>query len=136
MLFEKQLNWLLDKIVQIYSRCHHPRDSLFSWSSKFNNFTGLVNWGFLLLTIGGFRLLLENFIKYGLRIDPWQWFVVLTGRDGGAGYPALILLACKLAQALLGLSSVIFQVFFFSILFLRYFRSGFTLYPGGKRTLS
>lgn len=45
-------------------RCHRPRDSLFSWSSGFHNFTGLVNWGFLLLTMSGFRLLLENLIKY------------------------------------------------------------------------
>lgn len=76
-------------------RCHQPRDSLFSWSSGFNDFTGLVNWGFLLLTMGGFRLLLENFIKYGIRIDPIQWFYVLTGRNEGEGIPSLILIACK-----------------------------------------
>ncbi|KAI4464454.1 sterol o-acyltransferase [Holotrichia oblita] len=46
--------------------CHHPRDSLFSWNSGFDNFTGFINWAFLLLSIGGFRLLLENFIKYEL----------------------------------------------------------------------
>lgn len=93
MIFKKQLTWLLTEIENICCRCHQPRDSLFSWSSNFNNFAGLVNWGFLLLTIGGFRLLLENFIKYGIRIDPWQWVVVLTGRDGGSGYPSLILIA-------------------------------------------
>jgi len=42
---------------------HRPRDSLFSWSSGFTNFTGLVNWGFLLLCIGGLRLGLENLLK-------------------------------------------------------------------------
>lgn len=47
----------------LFCRCHRPRDSLFSWSSGFDNFTGFVNWGFLLLGIGGIRLLLENFIK-------------------------------------------------------------------------
>lgn len=47
----------------LFCRCHCPRDSLFSWSSGFDNFTGFVNWGFLLLGIGGIRLLLENFIK-------------------------------------------------------------------------
>ncbi|XP_063702769.1 diacylglycerol O-acyltransferase 1 [Culicoides brevitarsis] len=81
--------------------CHQPRDSLFSWSSNFNNFTGLVNWGFLLLTIGGFRLLLENFIKYGIRIDPMQWIIVLTGEGEGEGYPSLILLAYTLVPILL-----------------------------------
>ncbi|XP_055594217.1 diacylglycerol O-acyltransferase 1 [Uranotaenia lowii] len=73
--------------------CHRPRDSLFSWSSGFDNFTGLVNWGFLLLTMGGFRLVLENFIKYGIRVDPVQWFVVLTGRNEGEGHPSLLLIA-------------------------------------------
>lgn len=111
MSFNKQLNSLLRIIEKIYDylwfsfhdyRCHHPRDSLFSWSSKFNNFTGLVNWGFLLLTIGGFRLLLENFIKYGIRIDPMQWIIVLTGEGEGEGYPSLILLACKLFFTLNG----------------------------------
>lgn len=79
----------------VCSSCHKPRDSLFSWSSGFNNFTGLVNWGFLLLTMGGFRLLLENFIKYGIRIDPIQWFYVLTGKNEGQGFPSVILTACK-----------------------------------------
>lgn len=72
---------------------HKPRDSLFSWSSNFNDFTGLVNWAFLLLTIGGIRLLLENFIKYGFRVDPTQWLIVLTGKNEGDGssYPSIIL---------------------------------------------
>ncbi|XP_015177113.1 PREDICTED: diacylglycerol O-acyltransferase 1 isoform X2 [Polistes dominula] len=73
--------------------CHRPRDSLFSWSSGFDNFTGFVNWGFLLLGIGGMRLLLENFIKYGIRVDPWQWFLFLSGKyDGGEEHPSLWLI--------------------------------------------
>ncbi|KAK9872917.1 hypothetical protein WA026_020269 [Henosepilachna vigintioctopunctata] len=73
--------------------CHKPRDSLFSWSSKFNNFTGFINWAFLLLSIGSVRLLLENFIKYGIRIDPLQWIYVITGfNDGGSGHPAVALI--------------------------------------------
>lgn len=91
-------NTLLTKLKQFFlylSRCHRPRDSLFSWSSDFQNFTGLVNWGFLLLTMGGVRLLLENFIKYGIRIDPAQWIIVLTGSNEGEGHPSIILLLCK-----------------------------------------
>nr|CAD7573544.1 unnamed protein product [Timema californicum] len=77
--------------------CHRPRDSLFSWSSGFDNFTGLVNWGFLLLTVGGVRLLLENLIKYGIRVDPQQWFIVLTGQhEGGSEHPSIILLMFNL----------------------------------------
>lgn len=83
-------------IILYFFRCHRPRDSLFSWSSNFENFTGLVNWGFLLLTMGGIRLLLENFIKYGIRIDPAQWIIALTGSDeGDGGHPSFILLLCK-----------------------------------------
>ncbi|XP_031772946.1 diacylglycerol O-acyltransferase 1 isoform X3 [Apis florea] len=73
--------------------CHRPRDSLFSWSSGFDNFTGFVNWGFLLLGIGGIRLLLENFIKYGIRVDPWQWFLFLSGTyEGGEEHPSILLI--------------------------------------------
>lgn len=72
--------------------CHRPRDSLFSWSSGFSDFTGFVNWGFLLLSMGGARLLLENLIKYGIRIDPGQWINVLTGsRSGEVEHLALYL---------------------------------------------
>ncbi|XP_021917601.1 diacylglycerol O-acyltransferase 1 [Zootermopsis nevadensis] len=82
--------------------CHKPRDSLFSWSSGFDNFTGLVNWGFLLLTMGGIRLLLENFIKYGIRVDPEQWLIVLTGRhEGGADHPSVILLMYSVVPVVL-----------------------------------
>lgn len=49
---------------------HSPRDSLISWGSSFNNFEGMVNWAFLLLAIGGFRLFLENLNKYGVRVNP------------------------------------------------------------------
>lgn len=34
--------------------------------------------------------------RYGIRVDPIQWFIVLTGRDEGAGLPSIILLLCKL----------------------------------------
>uniref|UniRef100_A0A2M4A5P5 O-acyltransferase n=1 Tax=Anopheles triannulatus TaxID=58253 RepID=A0A2M4A5P5_9DIPT len=81
--------------------CHRPRDSLFSWSSGFDNFTGLVNWGFLLLTMGGVRLVLENFIKYGIRVDPVQWFTVLTGKGEGEGYPSLMLISYSLVPVMI-----------------------------------
>ncbi|XP_026468476.1 diacylglycerol O-acyltransferase 1 [Ctenocephalides felis] len=84
---EQKVRW-----AQPDKPCHRPRDSLFSWTSGFRNFQGLVNWGFLLLSIGGLRLALENVIKYGIRIDPIQWFNVLTGRnEGGADHPSIVL---------------------------------------------
>lgn len=36
--------------------------------------------------------MLENFIKYGIRVDPVQWFTVLTGRNEGEGHPSLLLI--------------------------------------------
>lgn len=59
--------------------CHKPMDSLFTWSSRFRDFTGLVNWAFLLLLMGGLRLLLENLLKYGIMVDPLQWLVIING---------------------------------------------------------
>ncbi|XP_018573342.1 diacylglycerol O-acyltransferase 1 [Anoplophora glabripennis] len=82
--------------------CHKPRDSLFSWNSGFDNFTGFVNWGFLLLSIGGIRLLLENFIKYGIRVDPIQWFYILTGQDeSGSEHPSIVLILYSVVPVVL-----------------------------------
>ncbi|XP_047544973.1 diacylglycerol O-acyltransferase 1 isoform X1 [Vanessa atalanta] len=86
---------------QLDKPCHKPRDSLFSWSSEFTNFTGLVNWGFLMLTIGGLRLCLENFLKYGIRVNPFEWIIVLTGHNEGYShqYPSVILLIFSVVPA-------------------------------------
>ncbi|KAL7639768.1 UNVERIFIED_CONTAM: hypothetical protein RMT77_009178 [Armadillidium vulgare] len=54
--------------------CHQVRDSLFSWSSGFDRFEGFITWGALMLVLGGTRLFLENGLKYGIRIDPRDWF--------------------------------------------------------------
>ncbi|XP_065357805.1 diacylglycerol O-acyltransferase 1 [Calliphora vicina] len=77
---------------------HRPRDSLFSWSSGFSNFTGLVNWGFLLLTIGGFRLCLENLLKYGIRINPIEWYFFLSGKNKGEGHSSLFLISYSIVH--------------------------------------
>uniref|UniRef100_A0A023EY91 O-acyltransferase n=2 Tax=Triatoma infestans TaxID=30076 RepID=A0A023EY91_TRIIF len=84
--------------------CHRPRDSLFTWSSGFTNFTGLINWAFLLLTMGGVRLLLENLIKYGILVDPEQWLIVLTGsQEGGVEHPSLILVLYSIVPVAISL---------------------------------
>ncbi|XP_034824909.1 diacylglycerol O-acyltransferase 1 isoform X2 [Maniola hyperantus] len=90
---------------QLDKPIHKPRDSLFSWSSEFTNFTGLVNWGFLMLTVGGLRLCLENFIKYGIRVNPFEWIIVLTGYDKGDNqqYPSVILLIFSVVPAVVSL---------------------------------
>ncbi|XP_011501264.1 PREDICTED: diacylglycerol O-acyltransferase 1-like [Ceratosolen solmsi marchali] len=84
--------------------CHRPRDSLFSWSSGFDNFKGFVNWGFLLLGIGGIRLLLENFIKYGIRVDPRQWLFFLSGKnDADEEHPSILLICYSTVPVVLSL---------------------------------
>ncbi|XKL63485.1 hypothetical protein PGB90_005849 [Kerria lacca] len=72
--------------------CHKYQDSLFSWSSGFNDFNGFVNWAFVLLMMGGIRLLLENLLKYGIRIDPNVWLLLLFGGNGKEHNAALLLL--------------------------------------------
>lgn len=47
--------------------------------------------------MGGFRLLLENFIKYGFLVDPRQWVITLTGmNEGDQTYPSIVLFVCEL----------------------------------------
>ncbi|XP_022820776.1 diacylglycerol O-acyltransferase 1 isoform X1 [Spodoptera litura] len=91
--------------LQLDKPIHTPRDSLFSWSSEFNDFTGLVNWGFLMLSVGGVRLGLENFLKYGLRVNPLEWIVVLTGYNEGdrSQYPSVILIVFSIVPIVLSL---------------------------------
>lgn len=67
------------RLLQPDKPCHKYQDSLFSWSSGFSDFSGFVNWAFLLLLMGGFRLLLENLLKYGIRVDPTQWLLLFFG---------------------------------------------------------
>ncbi|VVD02138.1 unnamed protein product [Leptidea sinapis] len=91
--------------LQLDRPCHKPRDSLFSWSSEFTDFTGLVNWGFLMLTIGGLRLCLENFLKYGIRVNPIEWIILLTGYNEGNSdqYPSIVLLIYSVVPAVTSL---------------------------------
>ena len=51
--------------------------------------------------MGGFRLLLENFIKYGFLVNPMEWYYVLTGKhEGDASYPSVVLALCKLLKSM------------------------------------
>ncbi|XP_047485771.1 diacylglycerol O-acyltransferase 1-like isoform X1 [Penaeus chinensis] len=65
---------------------HSPRDSLFSWSSGFDKYEGFVNWGGLILMLGGLRLFLENVIKYGVRINPLSWLGWLASEQVNDSY--------------------------------------------------
>jgi len=39
--------------------------------------------------------LYSELFRYGIRVDPEQWLIVLTGRhEGGADHPSVILLMC------------------------------------------
>ncbi|KAM3964685.1 diacylglycerol O-acyltransferase isoform 2-T2 [Aphomia sociella] len=91
--------------LQFDKPIHKPRDSLFSWSSDFTNFTGLVNWGFLMLSIGGLRLFLENLLKYGFRVNPIEWIIVMTGYTDGQNhqYPSVVLLIFSVVPPVMSL---------------------------------
>jgi len=62
---------------------HSPRDSILSMSDGFSKFDGIVNNCLLILFLGSSRLLLENVIKYGLRVNPLDWllYVIQSSRD-------------------------------------------------------
>ena len=47
--------------------------------------------------IGGCRLFLENVIKYGIRIDPWEWIRVVFGESPFVLNipPSIMVLLCK-----------------------------------------
>ncbi|XP_074644196.1 diacylglycerol O-acyltransferase 1-like [Tubulanus polymorphus] len=51
-------------------KIHRITDSLFSSSSGFNNYRGMLNLCIVLLALSNARVALENIIKYGILIDP------------------------------------------------------------------
>jgi len=79
----KERLWKDDKPI------HSHADSLFSSSSGFTNYYGIVNLCLILLVLGNARLFLENIIKYGILLnlrftewffnEPYNWpNVILT----------------------------------------------------------
>jgi diacylglycerol O-acyltransferase-1 len=58
--------------------CHKPQDSLFSSTSGYTNFWGFFNLAMLLLLVSNSRVALENLIKYGVLIRPFQWLEALS----------------------------------------------------------
>jgi hypothetical protein len=100
-----------------YLRFHRPSDSPFSSSSSFNEFGGFVNWGFLLLALGGSKLALENVRKYGVRVDPRVWLRLLSPPPDQLLLlpPVLLLFACN--KQLLLLFELIVSRFFFETFF-------------------
>lgn len=57
--------------------CHQNADSLFSTSSGFTNYRGILNLGLILLALTCTRIALENVIKYGILINPLTWIQFL-----------------------------------------------------------
>uniref|UniRef100_A0A0N4ZTJ7 Diacylglycerol O-acyltransferase 1 n=1 Tax=Parastrongyloides trichosuri TaxID=131310 RepID=A0A0N4ZTJ7_PARTI len=52
---------------------HKPQDSLFSSSSGWTNYRGFLNLIILLLVISNGRVALENLMKYGILVTPFEW---------------------------------------------------------------
>ncbi|KAH9489760.1 Diacylglycerol O-acyltransferase 1 [Bulinus truncatus] len=85
---------------------HSHADSLFSTSSGFTNYYGILNLCLILLVLGNARLFLENIIKYGILInygyltdwflrEPYNWPNLLL-TVSIAIFPAIALLTEKL----------------------------------------
>ncbi|XP_054719754.1 diacylglycerol O-acyltransferase 1-like [Uloborus diversus] len=68
------------RTVQPDKPCHKHRDSLLSSSSGYTNYRGVLNLCIVLLVLSNARVALENIIKYGILIDPVQWFKVFLSR--------------------------------------------------------
>uniref|UniRef100_A0A2C9K594 O-acyltransferase n=1 Tax=Biomphalaria glabrata TaxID=6526 RepID=A0A2C9K594_BIOGL len=78
-------DWLSEPEFMIFPKpqvdktvIHSHADSLFSTSSGFTNYYGILNLCFILLVLGNARLFLENIIKYGILINYSylaEWFL-------------------------------------------------------------
>uniref|UniRef100_A0A0X3Q0M9 O-acyltransferase n=1 Tax=Schistocephalus solidus TaxID=70667 RepID=A0A0X3Q0M9_SCHSO len=60
---------------------HKMMESLLSTESGFTNFRGFVNWGLILLLIFGGKMVLNNFNRYGIIMDPFFWRHILQGEQ-------------------------------------------------------
>ena len=62
--------------IKVSSGLHRAKESLFSSKSGFKDYSGILNWGLVLLVMGASRLALENVLKYGILISPYQYFLL------------------------------------------------------------
>lgn len=69
---ERKLN-LFNKLKSV----HHTSPSLFSSSSGFDNYRGVINLCLLLLVLSNFRVALNNVLKYGVLVDPQVIFLFM-----------------------------------------------------------
>ncbi|XP_067934276.1 diacylglycerol O-acyltransferase 1-like isoform X1 [Watersipora subatra] len=74
-------------------KCHQHTDSLFSSTSGFSNYRGLINLCIVLLVLSNGRVALENLIKYGLLVNPMYW-VRLFVFQGPTDWPCAALFLC------------------------------------------
>ncbi|XP_076332278.1 diacylglycerol O-acyltransferase 1-like [Tachypleus tridentatus] len=78
-----------ERAVQPDNPVHEPKDSLLSFSSGYTNYRGLLNLCIILLVLSNARVALENIIKYGILVDPVQWFKVFMGKP--ANWPSILI---------------------------------------------
>lgn len=85
---ERKRNLLYDKLKSV----HHEQPSIFSSSSGFDNYRGIINLCLLLLVLSNFRLALDNVLKYGILVDP---SFVLVALEDPYNWPCTILFLCS-----------------------------------------
>ncbi|XP_076358306.1 diacylglycerol O-acyltransferase 1-like isoform X5 [Tachypleus tridentatus] len=77
------------RAVQPDNPVHRPQDSLLSYTSGYTNYRGLLNLCIVILVLSNARVALENIIKYGILVDPFQWFKVFMGKP--ANWPSVLI---------------------------------------------
>lgn len=96
----------MDRSTEV-TRCHEPRDSLLSSTSNYTNYRGLLNLCIILLVLSNSRVALENILKYGILVDPFQWMAflanptILPSIQIIIGLNVFILVACWIEKFLL-----------------------------------
>jgi diacylglycerol O-acyltransferase-1 len=87
--------------------CHKTCESLFSSSSGFFNYRGLLNDCILLLVLSNSHNVISNLYKYGILVDPSQWASAIFNQDTmptwsllllGYAFPTLMLVGERLAS--------------------------------------
>ncbi|XP_031563566.1 diacylglycerol O-acyltransferase 1-like [Actinia tenebrosa] len=74
-------------------RIHTEEASLFSSTSGFDNYRGILNLCLVLLVLSNFRVALDNVLKYGLLIDPLEAVTIFL--QDPYRWPSVCLIVCS-----------------------------------------
>ncbi|XP_059507584.1 diacylglycerol O-acyltransferase 1-like [Stegostoma tigrinum] len=87
--------------------CHKSRESLFSSSSGFLNYRGILNWAVVVLILTHAHMVLENLITYGLLVDPVQ--IIAFALSDPNTWPGSYLIIAVGSALVLAIHTIIFM---------------------------